>query len=90
MSPAFFRICRLLRLRFEPFERQVGIIIVFILWTLYIMSYWLSDIAHLVLRFSDDSNYFFDIARNVVAKGIFTFDQITTNGFQLLWQVTHP
>lgn len=35
----------------------------------------------------DDSFYYFGIARNVVEKGLFSFDGVNlTNGFQALWQ----
>ncbi|MGQ0672191.1 MAG: hypothetical protein ACT4N2_04835, partial [Hyphomicrobium sp.] len=37
-------------------------------------------------RFEDDAFYYFEVARNVVERGAFTFDGVTTtNGFHPLW-----
>ncbi len=49
-------------------------------------SFWISDVPHLVVQFSDDAYYYFKIAQNVVERGLFSFEgSTTTNGFHPLW-----
>ena len=64
----------------------VGCLVLFFLARL--VSFWASDVPHLVVQFEDDAYYYFTIARNIVLHHQATFDGMTvTNGFHPLWMI---